>query len=191
MSFHDDLQNRGRALEEEYFRRRDQELVEKLRAAAEATRRREGLADQTGLTDPALVAEVEALGFTPETVALLPLMPVLQVAWAEGGIAKEERAQIQALAAARGITDGSPADVRLQAWMAENPGAAVFVKANRLIAAVLAADGKVASDLTVGDLVAYCEHVAAASGGVMGFGKVSTEEKTLLAGIASTLKGRG
>jgi hypothetical protein len=191
MAFNEPMQERGRALEEEYFRRREQELVEKIRKAAQEKRERDGLAEKTGLTDPALVAEVQELGFTSETIGLLPLVPVLQVAWAEGGVSPEERAQILALARARGIADGSAAHAQLLAWLETSPTADTFAKATRLISAVLAADGAVASDLTVGDLVAYCEKVAAASGGLLGFGKVSNEEKAMLAGIASALKGRG
>ena len=55
---------------------------------------RRQLGERTGLTDPALIAELEALGFTPDTVALLPLVPVVQVAWAEGGVSTKERALV-------------------------------------------------------------------------------------------------
>ena len=39
MSDHDAFAERGRALEEEYFRKKDRELIEKLRRASEAARR--------------------------------------------------------------------------------------------------------------------------------------------------------
>src|SRR5262249_20517245 len=47
----DAFADRGRALEEEYFRKREQELIEKLRrrAAAEATRQQ--LSEQAGVAD--------------------------------------------------------------------------------------------------------------------------------------------
>ena len=41
---------------------------------------------KTGLSDPELLRDLNELGFTPETVTLLPLVPIVQVAWAEGGV---------------------------------------------------------------------------------------------------------
>lgn len=190
MSSDDSLRDRGRALEDEYFRRKDQELIEKIRrkSAAEDTQR--ALGASTGLSDPELLHELQALGFTPETIALLPLMPVLQVAWAEGGVTPLERDLIERLATARGIAPGSPADAQLMDWLANKPGDDVFEGAGRLIRALLEAGSDVMGALSADDLVGYCEKVAAASGGIFGLGRVSVEERALLASIASDLKGR-
>src|SRR5690606_19935346 len=107
----------GRDMEEEYFRRQDQELIERMRKQAGADKARRELGEKTGLTDPALIADLEALGFTPETVALLPVIPVIQVAWAEGGVSTKERALVVDFARKRGIADGSAADAQLQNWL--------------------------------------------------------------------------
>lgn len=180
----------GRDLEEEYFRRQDQELIERMRKQAEAEKARRELGEKTGLTDPALIADLEALGFTPETVALLPVIPVIQVAWAEGGVSTKERALVVDFARKRGIADGSAADAQLQNWLNARPSNEVFQKATRLIQAMLSAGGGAAQDLKADDLVAYCESIAAASGGVFGIGAVSAEEKQALAQIQSALKSR-
>jgi hypothetical protein len=46
--------------------------------------------------------------------------------------------------------------------------------------------------LTADELVAYCEEIASASGGLLGMrlGSMSSEEKTLLARIGSELQAR-
>ena len=97
------LAERGRSLEEEYFRARDRELVEKMRRAAAADQARQQLHARTGLQDPESVKELEALGFTPDTVDLLPFVPLIQVAWAEGGVSGAERQLVTQLARSRGI----------------------------------------------------------------------------------------
>lgn len=180
----------GRDLEEDYFRRQDRELVERMRkqAADEASRKEMG--EKTGITDPALLADLEALGYTSETVALLPVVPVLQVAWAEGGVSTKERAMVVDFARKRGIAEGSAADAQLQQWLNERPSNEVFEKATRLIGAMLAAGGAAVKDLNPDDLVAYCESIAAASGGIFGIGSVSAEEKETLARIQRDLKNR-
>lgn len=190
MTDHDSLHERGRALEEEYFRRRDQELIEKIRKAADADAARKGLGDKTGLADPALIAELQDLGFTPETVVLLPLLPIVQMAWAEGGVTAEERTLILELARSRGVTDGGAAHTQLLSWLETQPAPDVFARAGRLIAAVLAAGGDAAANLTADDLVAHAEVIASASGGLFGFGRISFEEKKILSNLVTQLKER-
>ena len=183
----DIIHERGRSLEDDYFRKKDKELVEKLQRAAEADRARADISKATGLSDP-LADELLALGFTAETVSLLPIVPVVQMAWAEGGVDAAERGLIVKFARARGIAEGSAADTQLSAWMSARPSEDVFAKAGRLIRAMLDSGG--ASGLNADDLVAYCESIASASGGVFGIGKISGDERKLLSQIASDLKGR-
>ena len=188
MSDPNPLAERGRSLEEDYFRRRDRELIERMRAAAAADAARKELGSVTGLND-ADVDELRTLGFTPDTIGLLPLVPLLQVAWAEGGVSAEERALIVQLARSRGIGEGSAADAQLTRWMSDAPPASVFAGATRLVNAMLDGPGSASGGLTREDLVAYCEKVAAASGGFLGMKKVSAEERALLTTISQGLKG--
>lgn len=191
MTDHDSLHERGRALEEEYFRKKDRELIERMQRAARDEEARRDLSARTGLQDPELLRELQALGFTPDTLSLLPLVPVVQVAWADGGVEAAERTALNKLARARGIAEDSPADRQLQEWLSFRPSDAVFASAARLIRAVLEGQGPELAGLTADDLVKYCEHIASASGGIFGFIKrVSPDERELLTAIAAELKGR-
>jgi hypothetical protein len=180
--------NDARSREEEYFWKKDQELIVKMRRAAAAEQARRDLGAKAGVNDPELVQELEALGFTPDTVVLIPLMPLVQMAWAEGGVSEAERQLIVKLARSRGIVEGGGADRQLSAWLASRPDAQVFARATRLIRAMLASPAQ--TGLTADDLVKYCESIAAASGGILGLNKISPEERTLLSKIASDLKAR-
>jgi hypothetical protein len=185
------LGGRGRALEDEYFRKRDRELADKMRQAAAAQEARQQLGLATGLSDPALLQELEELRFTPETVSLLPLVPILEVAWAEGGVSAGERTLLVQIARSRGIAEGSAADRQLADWMSERPSDEVFARAGRLTRALLDAEASpVATGLSADELVAYAETIAATSGGLLGMGKVSAEEKALLATLSETLQAR-
>jgi hypothetical protein len=183
------LAERGRSLEEDYFRKRDRELLERMRAAAAADEARKQLGSLTGL-EGADVEELRTLGFTPDTISLLPIVPLLQVAWAEGGVSAEERTLILELAHSRGVTDGSAAAAQLTRWLSEAPPASVFAGATRLINAMIDAPGSATGGLTREDLLAYCEQVAAASGGFLGMKKISAEERALLTTISQDLKKR-
>lgn len=188
MADRDTFAERGRSLEDDYFGKKDQELIEKLRSAAAADQARATMGQQVGITDPALLLELEALGFTPDTVALLPLVPAVQMAWAEGGVSAVERDLIVKLARSRGIGAGSAADRTLAEWLAARPGEHVFANAARLIRAMLTSPG--AHDLTADDLVKHSESIAAASGGMLGRNRISAEERRLLTVLADELKAR-
>jgi hypothetical protein len=191
MSEHEFLDERRRASEDDYFRKRDRELIEKMRQAAATERDRSELSAKTGLDDPALLGELQDLGFTPQTLPVLPLVPIVQMAWAEGGITPAERTLLIKVARERGITEGSPADTLLAGWMARKPTNDVFEKATRLIRAMLESGAPDAQTMSADDLIKYCENIATASGGILGIGKISADERATLSEIATALKSRG
>ncbi len=184
------LGDRGRAFEEDYFRKKDRELIEKMRAASAADDARRELSSRTGLQDPALIQDLQALGFSPDTAILLPLVPLVQMAWAEGGVSDAERKLILQFARARGVEESSAADRQLAEWLSKRPDPQVFARAGRLIRAMLDAPAAAAGTLTADDLVKYCEDIAAASGGILGINRVSSDERALLNTLARDLKQR-
>jgi hypothetical protein len=190
MADKDSINPDARSREDEYFRRKDRELIEKMRQAAAADQARAQLGERSGLRDPALVQELEALGFTPDTVILLPLVPIVQVAWAEGGVTAQERSLIVQLARQRGVEAGSAADLQLETWLKEQPSEDVFARATRLIRAMLDDPAQEHAGVRLDDLIHHCEAIASASGGVLGFRKISPEEQALLAQIEAALKGK-
>ena len=158
---------------------------------AAAERDRSELSAKTGLDDPALLGELQDLGFTPQTLPVLPLVPIVQMAWAEGGITPAERTLLIKVARERGITEGSPADTLLDGWMARKPTNDVFEKATRLIRAMLESGAPDTPTMSADDLIKYCERIATASGGILGIGKISADERATLSEIATALKSRG
>src|SRR4029453_17407431 len=102
------LRDRGRSLEDEFFRREDKRLMDRLKelTAAEATR--EALAKAVGITKPAILQELMELGIRAETVAALFTVPLVEVAWADGTLdAKERRAVVDQAGVPRDSTAGA------------------------------------------------------------------------------------
>jgi len=178
-----------RAQEDEYFRKKDRELVEMLRKADADAKARAALEQETGLHDPDMLRELDLLGFTPDTISLLPLIPVLQVAWAKAGVSGAERKLILNVARARGIQDSSPADHVLKLWLEVKPSEETFRKATRLISAIIESpDHRV--QVSADELLEYCEKIAHSSGGIFGIGVVSPEERAAIQAIAAALNKR-
>ena len=184
----DPLSGRKRAQEEDYFQKKDRELIEKARERAKIEKQLRELGEQVGVTDPEVSHELAELGFTPDTVKLLPLMPVLEVAWAEGGVTDAERKMVIDLARTRGIEAGGPADVQLAEWLDRRPDESVFRRANRLISALFASEARL--KLTPDDIIKSTEAIAEASGGLFGIRRVSSDERATLDRIAKEIKSR-
>jgi hypothetical protein len=175
---------RGRTLEEEYFRKREKELIDKMRQRAEAEAARRRLGEQAGVADEEILRDLETLGYTAETVTLLHLVPLVQMAWTEGDVSDRERDLIREAARARGIGAGSAADQQLSDWLTRRPSEDFFEKTLRAIGAVLEAQPAETRAASQKDLLSYCTAIASASGGIMGFRTVSDEERQLLSRIS-------
>ena len=181
---------RERSIEDEYFHKQDQELIEKMRQAAALERRTSEFIARVGVSDPALLKSLQELGFTPDTVAILPLVPIVEMAWAEGGITPAERTQLVSLARQRGLLEGSPADLLLASWMENKPSPDTFARATRLIRALFDTGVAPIGSMTADEIIQHSENIAAASGGIFGFGKISSEERATLGKIVSALKAK-
>jgi len=184
----DDPSGRKRSNEEDYFQKKDRKLIEQMRQRAKAQQQLRELGEQVGVTDPELSRELAELGFTLETVKLLPLIPVLEMAWAEGGVTGAERKMVVDLARGRGIEAGSTADQQLVKWLDRRPEDTLFRRAGRLISALVESGGRF--DITPDDIIKYCEAIAEASGGLFGIRRVSPEERATLSHIADEIKSR-
>jgi len=190
VSDRDAFADRGRALEEEYFRRREQELIAKLRQRAQADATTQQLGEQAGVTDAEILQDLQELGYTPETVTLLYLVPLVQMAWAEGGVSDRERTLIVEAARARGIEADTPADAQLAEWLTTRPSEKLFEQTLRAIRAILESRPETEREASRSDLLSYSTAIAEASGGVLGLRSVSPEERVLLARISSELESK-
>ena len=190
MTHDDGITDHIRAREEEHFRKKDRELIERLRQADADAKASRALEQQTGIHDPQLLRELRLLGFTTETIALLPFIPLLQVAWAKAGVSTAERTLIVNLARTRGISAGSAADHQLMEWLEHRPSDDTFHKATRLIAAIVDSPDGGALHLTAEELIGLCDRIAHASRGIFGIGRVSPEERAAIAEIAAAVKRR-
>src|SRR5512145_116110 len=94
--------DREKAMEDAYFRDENAKLLEKLRHRAHLDEIAVALGEKLQVDDPALLAKVRELGVTLETAPAFFLAPLVQVAWAEGGVSKEEREVVLRLARNRG-----------------------------------------------------------------------------------------
>ena len=191
MSISEGWADRRRAHEEEYFRKRDQELVEKARLRAEDEAAIQRLAERAGVFDEDLLRNLQTLGYTAETVTLLHVVPLLEVAWADGHVSEPERDVIVAAARSRGIEPGSRADLQLAEWLANPPSDVLCHGSLHVLGAMAKRRPPEESVAVERDLLSSCAAVASASGGVFGFRTISDNEQHVLDRIVYELERKG
>lgn len=192
------LDDRGRTLEDDYFRKRDAELLRRAReeaaraelAAGDLARARE-LAAAYGLefesAPPELqsaVRRLSAAGVTPDSAPTVELLPALEVAW-QGGVDVAERDRLLA-AAGLGAASRQTMDL-IAEWCVRRPDAEVFEAGLLVLRYRLQALAVDERPLFVARVTGACETVAKAAGGWTGFRRVSAAEQRVLDEVRAAL----
>jgi len=180
----DSLADRGKELEEAFFRQMNQKLTEKLQAENKKKLDKDAISKLTGISSDELLERLVALKLGASTVAAFGILPVVEVAWADGRIDdKEQRAVLEASKQA-GLT-GTAAEI-VEAWLKDRPAKAVFDTWKEYIAAVSSRLGPDEKALMKNEMLGRAKSVAEASGGFLGLGNhVSKEEQAVLDRIAA------
>lgn len=190
----DIFKERERSLEEEYFRKHEAKLLEKLRERAKLEEIGEALAVKLQIDDPALLRRIMDLGVTLDTGPAFLLSPLVQVAWGEGEVTDREREKVLRIATERGIATSSPAYAQLQAWLRKRPADAIFEAAIEAIKTGLSVLTPAERAERIKQIVDACREVASASGGLgrmLGLGSgVSSDEESILDAMGAKLRGR-
>ncbi len=172
--------------EDEYFLAHEHALRVKFRAELEAKAKTAAeqlkVAAHVGVGDEQLARRIHALGFEGETARVLHLMPLVEVAWADGSLSASERKVILQAAQAHGIEPHSQGGVFLASMLEERPSDTVLEQILEVLKDLLHA-----RQMRVHGVLDACVDVAAASGGFLGFrDKISNEERALIEQIAAT-----
>jgi hypothetical protein len=174
------LRDRGKSLEDEFFRREDQRLNRQREQMRAAEMDRTALANAAGIANPAVVDKLLELGVKAESVAALGLVPLVEVAWADGDLDRRERGVLLDRARASGLTDGSYE--LLEAWLDRRPDPKLLTAWTHLVRGISEQLGREETARLKADLLDRARAVATASGGVFGIGsKVSSAEAAMLA----------
>lgn len=184
----DFLDDRRHALEEAFFAKHNEALLRRLREADATASRRQAIAEASGITDGAVLDRLTELGVSSETVAALSMVPLIVVAWADGGIDERERTAILSGAADAGIDKGSPGYEVLGQWLRQPPSPELLAAWEAYIGAVAEALDHAARRTLRDDLLGRARRVAEAAGGFLGVGRmVSPAESATLKRLEAAL----
>ena len=180
----DDLRT---ANEEAYFRRRNAELVEALKKKMAVEKGAAEIEAETGVQDATITEQLAQLGVTSETVRVLHLVPLVEVAWADGEIHPEERALLLEAAASAGL-DAGPARAAFEEMLVARPTQGYFDTAMEFVRAMLVVMDDERATKACENLEQLAHRVADATGGVWGlWGRIDEEERAVLHRLSNRL----
>jgi hypothetical protein len=175
------LDDRRKALEEEFFAKQNQRLLRQLRETTDAKAKVDALAAASGITDPAVLAQLAAIDLSSDTVAALSLVPLIEVAWADGSLDAREQTALLAAAEQAGLSKGSASHQLLEAWLKERPSPQVLATWKAYVAVLSATMDAQAKQALKQDLLSRARTVAGAAGGFLGLGnRISNAEQAVL-----------
>jgi hypothetical protein len=177
------LGDRKKALEESFFAKQNAALLERMREQRENQAHAEDLARASGIRDPEVIEKLVALGLDAASWAALSLVPLVEVAWADGSLDARERNAILSAAADHGIAPGSPSQALLDSWLAARPQPELFAAWGAYATELAARLGGPERAALHDEIVERARRVANAAGGLLGIASTSEEEKRVLAAL--------
>jgi hypothetical protein len=188
-----DFNERARLAEDDYFRRRDAELIERARLAraqppAPVTERSAGeqaLVDELHIEDPALVGALHAAGLDASNTSLLEWLPAIEVAWVDD-VDMHEREELRRQYATDPASNGASLSL-LTEWLFVRPPHEALLAARQALRRRLDALPEAERSARVRQIVRRCEVVGHASGGIFGLGALSWEEHDRIEAIREAI----
>lgn len=180
---HDALQDRRKSLEEAFFAKQDAKLIAQLRADREKKLGIAALKSASRIEDPELLARLVDLGIDARSWTALALMPLVEVAWADGSVEPKERKAILAAAREHGVEPGSPGEALLESFLTTRPGPSVFAAWGGYVTELVANLSAEEREAMRARLVERARKVAKAAGGMLGIASISDAEKRVIAAL--------
>ena len=182
----DFLGDRRRALEESFFREKNAQLLADFREHLNRMERKEQLADASGIHDEDVLHRLLDLNLGPETLAALTLVPLVEVAWADGKMSGDERAALLQAVAESGVRKEDDAFALLQDWLEEPPAPEMLDVWKDCVAALRKQMDSEAFESLKHDLLDRAHTIAIATGGMMGLGnRITKAEQQMLDGLTA------
>jgi hypothetical protein len=138
-----------------------------------------------GVTETELSEALRSLGMDRESGRALALLPLVQVAWADGAVQEAEQRLILELAQDRFSLDDEGRRM-LRNWLTHRPTPAYSRRGQQVLVELCRFEGA-EGDQQLRAVVDFAKDVAKAAGGYFGFGAVGVTEAEAIEAVAAAL----
>lgn len=176
----DFLFERGKRLEDAFFQKRDAELIARQKELTRMQHTKAALAEVSGISNAEILNRLVQLDIEPQVLASLAVIPLVEVAWADGEMHDEERRAIHDAAAALDTGKNKLDTALLDAWLTHKPPKKLLEAWMHYVAGLCEVLSPAQRDELRHGLMDRARQVAKAAGGFLGVGKISPDEQRLL-----------
>jgi hypothetical protein len=169
-----------RKLEDSFFQENDKKLIENLKKMQRMKETSDSLAAVSGIRNQKVLQKLVELEVRPETLASLSVIPLVEIAWADGSLSKEEEAAVLKAASGRNIEPGSAEYQLLKEWLDNKPPAKMLSAWIHYVEGLCEKLTQKEKEDLKKQLLGQAQKVAEASGGLLGVGSISGAEKEVL-----------
>ena len=170
----------ARNMEDLFFLEREKKLAEARKKLELMQETKENLSAVSGITDDAVLQKLVDLDIRPDILTTLLMIPLIEIAWADGELHVNERALLLNSVYKPGMHTCQVDPEILQAWIINKPSPELFTAWELYIQAL---SGQLTRDerhTLKADVMADARGIAEAAGGFLGFGKISDAEQAML-----------
>ena len=131
--------------------------------------------------------DLRFLGIDEAAFSVLALLPLVEVAWADGEVQAEERTKILEIASTHYALNNDAKSL-LEGWLTHPPSDAYLAKGRLALLHLAQSDPEFTVEAgSLEDVVDFCTAVARAAGGVLGFRSIDQSERAVLNQLAEAL----
>ena len=175
----------SKQLEDAFFTTQDQKLIEDLRIMRKMKETKESLSAVSGIKNNAILEKLVSLDIRPETLASLSIIPLVEVAWADGNIDDREQRAILSSVEKKGLFRQGDVNYDIvKQWMTHRPTADLLTAWIHYIQGLCEALSGEEKNALRSEIMGHARAVAESSGGFLNMGignTVSKSEKETLA----------
>jgi DnaJ-domain-containing protein 1 len=142
---------------------------------------KESLSEVSGIKNEHILQKMVELNVRPETLTSLSLIPLVEVAWADGSVDDKEKESVLSCVEKMGFSKGSADHEILSQWMTHRPSKELMDAWIHYIQGLCEKLTSEEKNELKKELIINTRSVAMASGGFLGLGnKISKSESAIL-----------
>ena len=174
------LKEKAKALEDSFFALENAKLLQQLREETAKEEKRKEFREYLNIDNEEIIDALVELEVEPETLVAFSLVPLVEVAWADGEIQPKEREAIIRAAVERGVEEGSPTCDLLRNWLQTKPDPKLLEVWRGYIDELKESLGERSRAHLKSGTMGRARAIAEAAGGFLGVASISPAEKEML-----------
>mgnify|MGYP001556274095 FL=1 len=174
------LTAKAKALEDSFFAKENERVLQELRAVKAREGKKKEFREYLNIDNDEILEALVELAVEPETLVAFTLVPLVEVAWADGEIQAKERDAILKAAIENGVEDGSPTCTLLRNWLKVKPDPHLLETWKGYIEELNSSLSERSRAHMKSSVLGRARAIAEAAGGFLGVASISSAEKKML-----------